>query len=164
MSQVNGKTGFFQRAGEFPSYKDRSFKLSDDAERYFKSGPPFLQRYLPFWVAVLVERLLVLVVPIVLLLLPLLKIAPTVYNWRIRSKIFRSYGDLKFLENELRQKYDSSRHDEYLARLDRIEEEAYTRSIPLAFSDLFYTLREHINFVRKELFRLNSGTVSRKKT
>ena len=164
MSEVNGKTGFFQRAGEFPSYKDRSFKLSDDAERYFKSGPPFLQRYLPFWIAVLVERLLVLVVPIVLLLLPLLKIAPSVYNWRIRSKIFRSYGDLKFLENELRQKYDPARHDEYLARLDRIEDEAYTRSIPLAFSDLFYTLREHINFVRKELVRLDAAIVSRKKT
>ena len=99
-----------------------------------------------------------------LLLLPLLKIAPSVYNWRIRSKIFRSYGDLKFLENELRQKYDPARHDEYLARLDRIEDEAYTRSIPLAFSDLFYTLREHINGVRTELFRLDAAIVSRKKT
>lgn len=164
MSEVNGKTGFFQRVGEFPSYKDRSFKLSDDAERYFKSGPPFLQRYLPFWIAVLVERLLVFIVPIVLLLLPLLKIAPTIYNWRIRSKIFRSYGELKFLENELRQKYDSSRHDDYLARLDRIEDEAYARSIPLAFSDLLYTLRLHINFVRKELIRLGTGAASRVKT
>ena len=63
MSEVNGQTGFFQRAGEFPAYKDRSYELSDDAQRYFKSGPPFLQRYLPFWLAVLVERLLVLIVP-----------------------------------------------------------------------------------------------------
>lgn len=157
MAEVHGKSGFFQRAGEFPSYKDRSFNLSDEAERYYKSGPPFLQRYLPFWVAVLVERLIVLVVPIVVLLLPLLKIAPSIYTWRVRSKIFRCYGDLKFMENELRQSYDRARHAEYLARLDRIEEDAYARNIPLAFSDLLYTLREHINFVRKKLVHLESG-------
>ena len=157
MAEVHGKSGFFQRAGEFPSYKDRNFNLSGEAERYYKSGPPFLQRYLPFWVAVLVERLIVLVVPIVVLLLPLLKIAPSIYTWRVRSKIFRCYGDLKFMENELRQSYDRSRHAEYLARLDRIEEDAYARNIPLAFSDLLYTLREHINFVREKLVHLESG-------
>ena len=154
MSEVNGKTGFFQRAGEFPSYKDRSFDLSDDAVRYYKSGPPFLQRYLPFWLAVLVERLFVLILPVVILLLPLLRIAPSIYSWRVRSKIFRCYGDLKFLENDLRENYDASRHSEYLERLDRIEEEAYTRNIPLSFSDLLYTLREHINMVRVKLIQL----------
>jgi TRAP transporter TAXI family solute receptor len=164
MSEVNGKSGFFQGAGEFPSYKDHGFKLSDDAQRYYKSGPPFLQRYLPFWLAVLVERLFVLVVPIVILLLPLLKVAPSIYSWRVRSKIFRCYGDLKFMENELRQNYDSSRHAEYLARLDRIEEDAYARNIPLAFSDLFYTLREHINLVREKLLHLESGQAPDKMT
>ena len=156
MAEVNGKSGFFQQAGEFPAYKDRSFELSSEAARYYKSGPPFLQRYLPFWLAVLVDRMLVLVLPVIILLLPLLKLAPTVYNWRIRSKIFRSYGDLKFLENELRHHYDPAKHGEYLVRLDRIEEEAYSRNVPLSFSDLAYTLREHINLVRVELMRLHS--------
>lgn len=155
MTEVNGKSGFFQRAGEFPGYKDQSFELSDEAKRYYKSGPPFLQRYLPFWIAVLVERLFVLIVPVIVLLFPLLKVAPSIYNWRVRSKIFRCYGDLKFLENELRQHYEPSRHAEYLARLDHIEEDAYSRNIPLSFSDLFYTLREHINLVRQELFQLS---------
>ena len=157
MSEVNGKNGFFQTTGEFPSYKDHSFELSDEAKRYFKSGPPFLQRYLPFWIAVLVDRLFVLFLPIIIILLPLLKLAPTIYTWRVRSKIFRCYGDLKFMENELRQNYDPARHSEYLSRLDHIEEDAYTRNIPLAFSDLLYTLREHINLVRKKLFQLESG-------
>ena len=164
MSEVNGKTGFFQRSGEFPSYKDHSFVLADEAQRYYKSGPPFLQRYLPFWLAVLVERLFVLIVPIVVLLLPLLKIAPSIYTWRVRSKIFRCYGDLKFLENDLRQNYDRSRHADYLARLDRIEEDAYARNIPLAFSDLLYTLREHINLVRKKLRYLETGRRTDDKT
>ncbi len=164
MSEVNGKSGFFQRAGEFPAYKDLSFELSDEAKRYYKSGPPFLQRYLPFWIAVLVERLFVLILPIVILLLPLLKIAPSIYSWRVRSKIFRSYGDLKFLENELRQAYDSTRHAEYLTRLNRIEEDAYSRNIPLSFSDLFYTLRVHINLVRSVLSQLEAGSAVARKT
>ena len=154
MSEVNGQSGFFQRAGEFPAYKDHSFDLSDEATRYYKSGPPLLQRYLPFWIAVLVERLFVLILPVIILLLPLLKVAPSIYNWRVRSKIFRCYGDLKFLENELRHAYDVSRHGDYLIRLDGIEEDAYSRNIPLSFSDLFYTLREHINLVRAELLAL----------
>ena len=160
MAEVHGKSGFFQHAGEFPSYKDRSFVLSDEAERYYKSGAPFLQRYLPFWIAVLVERLIVLIVPIIVLLLPLLKVAPSIYTWRVRSKIFRCYGDLKFMENELRQSYDRSRHAEYLERLDHIEDDAYARNIPLAFSDLLYTLREHINLVRAKLAQLESGQLS----
>lgn len=157
MSEVHGKSGFFQRSGEFPAYKDRGFELADEAQRYYKSGPPLLQRYLPFWLAVLVERLFVLIVPIVVLLLPLLKAAPSLYSWRVRSKIFRCYGDLKFLENELRQRYDPARQAEYQARLDRIEDDAYSRNIPLAFSDLFYTLREHINLVCANLKHLESG-------
>ena len=158
MTEVNGKSGFFQRAGEFPAYRDQSFPVSEEAQRYYKSGPPFLQRYLPFWVAVLVERLIVLVVPIFVLLLPLLKLAPSVYAWRVRSKIFRCYGDLKFLENELRQNYDAARQADYLQRLDRIEEDAYSRNTPLAFSDLVYTLREHINLVRTRLVQLESAS------
>ena len=154
MTEVNGKSGFFQRAGEFPAYRDRSFVVSGDAARYYKSGPPLLQRYLPFWIAVLVERLFVLILPVIILLLPLLRLAPSIYSWRVRSKIYRSYGDLKFLENELRHRYERSRHAEYSARLDRIEEDAYSRNIPLSFSDLFYTLREHINLVRAELLAL----------
>jgi TRAP transporter TAXI family solute receptor len=156
MTEVNGKSGFFQRAGEFPAYKDRSFPLSKDAERYYKSGPPFLQVYLPFWMAVLVERLFVMVLPLLMLSLPLLKFAPTLYSWRVRSKIFRHYGNLKLLEDELRHRYDAARHQEYVQNLDRIDEGASTLNIPLAYTDLLYTLREHINLVREELRRLGT--------
>jgi TRAP transporter TAXI family solute receptor len=154
MTEVNGRGGFFQRAGEFPAYKDQSFPLSTDAARYYQSGPPFLQRYLPFWLAVLVERLFVMILPLVMVLLPLLKFAPAIYSWRVRSKIVRCYGDLKFLENDLRQHYNPPQHQEYVAHLERIENTASTLNIPLAFSDLLYTLREHINLVREELHRL----------
>ena len=88
--------------------------------------------------------------------LPLLKFAPALYSWRVRSRIFRCYGDLKFLENELRKDYQPTRHDEYVRRIDRIEDDANSRNIPLSYTDLLYTLREHINLVRDKLQRLNT--------
>lgn len=151
MREVHGGNGFFQRAGDFPAWRDQSFPLLPDARRFYESGPPFLQRYLPFWLAVLVERLVVLLLPLLGLLLPLLRFAPSLYAWRVRSKLFRCYGELKFLENELDQPSQASRRQEIFARLDAIEEEARRRSVPLAFANELYTLREHINLVRRKL-------------
>jgi TRAP transporter TAXI family solute receptor len=148
MAQVHGQSGFFQDAGEFPSYKDRMLPLAPEAERFFKSGPPFLQRYLPFWLAVLIDRLIVMLVPIFALMIPLLKVAPAIYNWRVRSKIFRSYGELKFLEDDLKHHFDPARLGEYRSRLDTLDEAASQLHVPLGFADLVYTLREHVNLVR----------------
>ena len=150
-SEVHGKSGFFQKAGEFPAYKDNVFPQSDVAERYAKSGPPFLQRYLPFWLAVLIDRMIVLLVPIFALLIPLLKVAPAIYNWRVRSKVFRCYGELKFLEDDLKHHFDPARLEDYRLRLDALDDEASLLRVPLGFTDLVYTLREHVNLVRQML-------------
>ncbi len=150
-SEVHGKSGFFQDAGEFPSYKDQMLPLSPDAARYFKSGPPFLQRYLPFWLAVLVDRLIVMLVPIFALLIPLLKVAPAVYTWRIRRKVFLCYGELKFLEEDLTHHFEPAKMDDYRNRLDALDVEASQLHVPLGFTDLVYTLREHVNLVRSIL-------------
>lgn len=155
-SEVHGKSGFFQKAGEFPAYKDRLLPLSAEAARYYKAGPPFLQRYLPFWLAVLIDRMVVLLVPVVALLIPLVRVAPSLYSWRVRAKVFRCYGELKFLENDLRQHFEPGRLGEYRARLDAIDDEASGLPVPLAFTDLVYTLREHINLVRQALTRLEA--------
>lgn len=147
-SEVHGKSGFFQDTGEFPSYMDQMLPLSPEAARFFKSGPSFLQRYLPFWLAVLVDRLIVMLVPIFVLLIPLLKVAPAIYNWRVRSKVFRIYGELKFLEDDLKHHFDPAKLADYRSRLDALDDEASALHIPLGFTDLAYTLREHVNLVR----------------
>ncbi len=157
-SEVHGKSGFFQDQGEFPAYKDQLLPLSPDAARYYKSGPSFLQRYLPFWLAVLVDRLIVLLVPIVALLIPLLKVAPAIYTWRVRSKVFRCYGELKFLEDDLKNHFDPVKLGDYRLRLDALEEEAVQLHVPLGFTDLVYTLREHVNLVRGILEKRQSPT------
>ena len=130
---------------------DGMLPLSSEAERFFKSGPPFLQRYLPFWLAVLVDRLIVLLVPVIALLIPLLRVAPAIYSWRVKSKVFRCYGELKFLEDDLKNHYDPARLAEYRERLDALDEEAAELHVPLGFTDLVYTLREHVNLVRSIL-------------
>jgi TRAP transporter TAXI family solute receptor len=150
-AEVHGKSGFFQDAGEFPAYKDPVFPLSHEADRYYKSGAPFLQRYLPFWLAVLADRLIVMLVPIIALLIPLLKVAPAIYNWRVRSKVFRCYGELKYLEDDLKHHFEPARLGEYRDRLDALDEEASQLRVPLGFTDLVYTLREHVNLVRRIL-------------
>jgi TRAP transporter TAXI family solute receptor len=154
--EVHGRSGFFQDAGEFPSYKDHMLPLSPEAARFYKSGPPFLQRYLPFWLAVLVDRLIVLLIPVFALLIPLLKIAPALYTWRVRAKVFRCYGELKYLEEDLRLRFDPARLAEYRARLDALDDEARGLRVPLGFTDLVYTLREHVNLVREALKKLET--------
>ena len=154
--QVHGKPGFFQTANEFPAYMDGMLPLSDQAERFFKSGPPFLQRYLPFWLAVLVDRLIVLLIPFFALLIPLVKVAPAIYTWRVRAKVFRCYGELKYLEEDLRHRFVPEQLPEYRSRLEALDEEARGLSVPLAFTDLVYTLREHVNLVRQALVKLES--------
>ncbi|OGA14698.1 MAG: hypothetical protein A3G25_19490 [Betaproteobacteria bacterium RIFCSPLOWO2_12_FULL_63_13] len=131
--------------------------LKDEIDAVFLVGPPFLQRYLPFWAATLVDRIVVLLVPLLAVLIPVLRFAPSLYTWRIRSRIYRWYGELKILEVELREQFDPSRVAEYRRRLDRLEEVAHTRPIPLAFTDQVYTLRLHIGLVRNVLEKPATG-------
>ena len=154
LSANHGGAGLFQRAGQFPSANGVEIPLSREAERYYKSGKPFLQRYLPFWAATLVDRLIFMLLPILAILVPLFRVAPVLYSWRIRRRIFRYYGELKMIELEVRQKPESKSRDEWLEAIDRIERAAHRIPTPLAFADQVYTLRQHVHMVRKTLLHL----------
>jgi TRAP transporter TAXI family solute receptor len=146
--EIHGPPSLFQRDGEFPAVRDRGLPVSPVAQRFYDFGPPILQRYLPFWAAVIVERLIIAILPLLAILLPLMKIAPAIYTWSMRSRIYRWYGELKYLEAEVRKDGDPGRATEWLERLDRIEERATRRRIPLSFANELYTLREHIQLIR----------------
>lgn len=151
MSEAHGGTGIFQRAGEFPRATVTSgtdFPLSPEARRYYKSGQPWLQRYLPFWAATLVDRMVVMLIPLFAVLIPVMKIAPGLYNWRIKSRIYKRYGELKFLEAELEADPGKLTRTEWIERIDTIEEDVNHLPMPLAFSDMLYTLRVHLGLVR----------------
>jgi TRAP transporter TAXI family solute receptor len=153
MSETHGGPGMLQRPGEFPRATGVDFPLSKEAEHFYKSGKPFLQRYLPFWAATLVDRLVVMLIPLLAVLIPVVKVAPALYTWRVRSRIFRRYGELKFIEAEVEA--DPGRHtrEEWLKRVDAIEQDANRLQTPLAYSDMLYTLRTHIALVRETVLR-----------
>jgi len=156
LAEAHGGPGIFQRPGEFPHplrVDGNDFPLSPEAQRYYTSGKPWLQRYLPFWAATLVDRMLVMLIPLVAIMIPLLRIAPGLYGWRIRSRIYRRYGELKFIEADLET--DPSRHSraQWHARIDAIEDDVNHLAMPLAFTDMIYTLRVHIGLVRKAVDR-----------
>jgi hypothetical protein len=155
-AQVHSDPGIFEKKNEFPIDKDYSFSLAEEAKAYYKSGLPFWQKYLPFWVAALLDRFLLVVLPLFAVLIPLVKLIPRFMQWRIKSKIYQHYGELKFLETQMKPNCDRAKTEGYLEKLDAIEERVNHMKVPLDFSDQVYVLREHIHFVRDRL-RARSG-------
>jgi TRAP transporter TAXI family solute receptor len=147
---VHESGGDFEREGEFPTPKYLDFKLSPEAERFYKVGPPFLQRYLPFWVAILVSRVTILLLPLVAMVFPLFKLMPLLYRWKMRSKIYRWYSKLRAFDPERHKGEATERLQEYLAGLEGIEAKVSNISVPLSFSEELYHLRMHIDLLRSK--------------
>ena len=157
-SRAHRTGSIFHRPGEFPAAREGDFPLSDTAERYFKSGPPFLQRYMPFWVANLIERLIVLLVPLIAVVIPVMRVFPGVYTWRVRMRVFRWYRELRSVEREAAQSLAPERVRALLAQLDAIQEGVNRTRVPLSYSDYVYNLKLHIDMVRARLQHLaNEG-------
>ena len=149
--QVHSPGGLFHRVGEFPKPLDPEFEISDDAERAYKSGPSFLKRTLPFWLATFIERMMIVAVPLAGVLLPLIKIGPAVYKWRVRRRLFYWYGRLKALESTVADDPRGETLNEQRDELAVIDTAVGTIPVPLAFSDQYYSLRAAIDLVRQRL-------------
>lgn len=150
-SEAHANGTLFSREGEFPSERRFDFPISPDAKRFYKSGRPFLQRYLPFWLANLLDRMFVLVIPLVAVLFPLFRIVPPLYRWRVRSRIYRWYGELMFIETEAQKGLTAGEAKDFGERLDWIEKAVNGLNPPLSYADQLYALRQHIDFVRSKL-------------
>ena len=149
--EVHGSPSLFKRKGEFPAPLEHEFHLSADASRYYKSGKSFLYRYLPFHLASLMNRIIVVAVPMAVVLLPGLRIIPALYRWRIKLRLYRWYRALLILERDPMTRLAHEERRELLGRLDHIEEEVNKMKMPAFFADQFYFLRGHIAFVRNRL-------------
>jgi TRAP transporter TAXI family solute receptor len=156
-ARIHGGAGWFQQQGQFPSAKYTEIPVAVEAAKFYKDGAPFLQRYMSFWLANFLDRMWVLLLALSALILPLSKIVPPLYVWRVRSRIYRWYGQLRTVEQalesatELEPAAREAVHREQLARLNEIEEAANHLSIPLSFADDLYGLRSHVHFVRQRI-------------
>jgi TRAP transporter TAXI family solute receptor len=159
-SDIHGGAGWFQQQGQFPSARYTEIPVAREAAKFYKDGPPLLQRYMPFWVANLFDRLWVVVVALAALIIPFSKVVPPLYVWRIKSRVYRWYGQLRAVEQALDEADGPGRAKvcaELLKRLDEIEGRVNHMSIPLAFADNLYGLRSHINFVRQRVLTLKTA-------
>lgn len=155
MTEVHDGPGLLHKEHAFPEDKDVDFDLSPDAQRYYKSGPPFLQRYLPFWLATLIDRAMLIIIPVVALLIPASKTIPKIYMWRIKARINRWYGELMALEAKM---VKGSDYDEYQRTVEWIEAQVARVPVPLMFSEYLFVLKEHIDLVRRKILRLKEDT------
>jgi hypothetical protein len=147
--QVHSGQGYFEKAGEFPGTGRVDLPVSLDADRHKRFGPSFLHRYLPFWVATFIERTIILVVPLMVVLIPLFNYLPQVMRWRVRSRIYRWYGELALLERDVATRKGVLPTEQWLQALDRIEHAVEGIRTPTSFASEAYTLREHIALVRR---------------
>jgi hypothetical protein len=155
--QIHGEGTVFARPGEFPSPQYVNFPLSPEASRFFEHGPPFLRRTLPFWAATLVDRLKVMLLPLIALAIPLLRSMPPLYQWRLRARVYRWYKELRMVERSVSEGVTSVQVNDHRSELDRIESEVQDVSVPSSYAKDLYHLRMHIGYVRG---RLHSPTVN----
>lgn len=148
-ARIHGEPGWFARSGEFPNALDTDLPVSAEAHRFLKSGAPWLQRYLPFWLSNLIDRMWVALLSIIAVLIPLSRLVPPVYEFRVRSRVFRWYARLRDVE-EAAARPDPDRAA-LMAALDEVEGRVSHISVPLSYADELYALRQHIDLVRSRV-------------
>ena len=153
-NDIHGSAGWFKRTREYPKLASSEVPVSAEAERSINNDKPFLQRYLPFWVANLVERMWLVMGIILAIMLPLSRIVPPLYEFRVRSRIFRWYGQLRDIENRI----DHAQGQEALIEeLGSLERRAEKTSVPLSYASELYALRSNIGLVRQKLQGRQTG-------
>ncbi len=153
-AEIHGAPGWFQRRGDFPTANFTEIPVASSAEKFYKNGPPLLHRYLPFWVANFFDRMWIVIVALGALLLPLSRVVPPLYVWKVRSRIYRWYGQLRSVEHAVEEAGAAQLREvcaAQLQRLSEIERRVNQLTIPLSFAEELYDLRSHINFVRKRI-------------
>jgi TRAP-type uncharacterized transport system substrate-binding protein len=148
-TRIHSAGGWIAKPGQFPTPQNSEFPLARDAERYYRNGPPALQRYLPFWAANLVDRMWVALISIIAILIPLSRVLPPLYTFRIRRRIFRWYRNLRQIEDELAR--GGTPRTELRERLEKLDRQAEHIMVPLSYANELYALRGAIHMVRKKL-------------
>lgn len=147
-TQVHSGSGLFHTAGQFPAPESIDLPLGTHARQFYKTGPPFLQRHLPFWLAVLVQQLLVLLIPVLGVVYPVFRLSPAVYGWLQNRRIYKLYSELILLEEEMASANSPKKDEDFTKRLDHLDQRASRLSLPISYRPLLYALRMHIDVVR----------------
>ena len=157
ITKVHEGGGLLEQKRQFPSVDFVDLPLNEDARRYIANGPSFLYRWLPYGWAVLLDRLKILILPFLALLIPLFRIAPPLYDWRTRSKIYRWYAVVREIDTAVQEKASAGEAQSLLDRLANLEHEVTSVSVPLSYTGELYNLRLHIHLLQQKLERLSQS-------
>ncbi len=150
-SKIHRQGDVFAHPGFFPNDEALLFPLSKEAKSFHKNGPPLLMRYLPYQLAITLERLKILLIPLLTLLYPLFKVTPPAYRWQIRRRIFKWYKHLKALDMEAYEITSRAEADEMLKKLEILDRQVLETSVPLSYTDYIYSLRIHVRMIQDRL-------------
>jgi hypothetical protein len=150
-AQIFGEHSILSDAGQFPTQQYTDLPLSKEAQRYFERGAPFLMRYLPFWAATLVDRLWVMLLPLIGLSIPLVKLMPPLYKWRIRRRLLKLYADLHEIDPQRHAVTSDADRDARLRSIEKLDVDSVGVVVPKSYSDDVYKLRRDIDLVRRKL-------------
>jgi len=153
--EIYSGAGWLHKGGEFPSLKTQDFPISEQAQRFYKSGGSVLYDSLPFWAATFIDRMLLLLIPLGVILIPMIGIMPWLYTWRNRSKYYRWYRELRNFEKDLTEHYRPEHFNDYQEHLGQIEKAVDRTKISVPFYDEVFILKAHIQMVRQKLIDLN---------
>lgn len=140
----------------WPQNLPHDFATLTEAEYFHNKGLPLLQRYLPFRIASLADRYIILVIPLLVLLFPLFKIAGPVYRWRIRARIYRWYKYLRDIDRQLNNNTLPAHLDEEIERLTSLQSELAKVEVPLSYTNELYQLHLHLRYVLQRLEQLKA--------
>ncbi|SCK59665.1 TRAP-type uncharacterized transport system, substrate-binding protein [Variovorax sp. HW608] len=146
---IHGGAGWFNRAREFPNTRTSELPVSPEGDRAINGTPPFWQRYLPFWASNLIERMWLVLGGLLVLMLPLSRVVPPLYQFRVRRRVFRWYARLRDVENKLVA--HKGERDALLKELDDLDRMVNKVAVPLSYADELYALRNNIDAVRKRV-------------
>lgn len=150
-AEIHSRPAVFQRAGQFPAAEAFDIPLGEEARHYYKAGRPFLQRYLPFWLASAVEQSLLVLIPLFGVVYPILKSIPAAIRWFVQRRIQRLYGELKLLELDVQGAGHGEAGPDLVSRLEHLETRAARLRVPLSYAASLYSLRSHIGLVRGQV-------------
>ena len=157
-ASIHGQHSLLADSGEFPTGRFVDFPLSEEAERHLKYGPPFLMRYLPFWAATFVDRMWVMLLPLIGLAIPMFKLFPPAYKWRVRRRILRLYTDLEQLDPGVKPLEGNDDSQRRLDELEKLDQQSVIASVPRDYKDNIYKLRRDIDLVRRRLHKEAAGS------
>ena len=150
---IHSGPNLLTKAGEFPRAVDPEFQMSPDAERYYKNGKPFLERYVPFWVANFLQRLILMLIPLATIALPLIRGVPALVKWRVQRKLTYWYQRLERLEAGIGKRATTGGPTpiEQSRELAAITDGVSGFKVPRAYAEQYFNLRGHIDMVRARL-------------